>query len=228
MAESSSVFYKTKKLKKYIASAYNPPLSLPLVFVLPSTRRFRQALGTIAAIAVFVIPDATAMRQTFLCEVYDFPPNVRILVKLPSQRENSALISSVISSNKRAAGSLQQSSGSSENRRVSAPYFQSPSGSDHRFTESLRLENGGKPTSCGIQYSHTPSEYTGSHRVSQADGLGSILFRLFRVSHICFLFLKKSDATNHFSSSSIYAVSLDSQGTSWASQNLEFRFSRSC
>lgn len=98
-----------------------------VVFVLPSMRQFRQALGTTAAIAVFIIPDATAMRQTFLCEVCDFPPNVRILVKLPSQRENSARISSVISSNKRAAGSLQQSSGSSKSRRVSAPYFQTPS-----------------------------------------------------------------------------------------------------
>lgn len=113
-------------------------------------QQFRQALGTVAAIAVFVIPDATAMRQTFLCEVYDFPPNVRILVKLPLQRENSARISTVISSNKRAAGSFQQSSGSSKSRRVSAPYFQSPSGCDHRFIESFRLENGGKPTSCGI------------------------------------------------------------------------------
>lgn len=152
MAESSSVFCKTK-LKRYIASVYNPLLSLPLSRVCASeyVRPFRQALGTvIAAIAVFVIPDATAMRQTFLCEVYDFPPNVRILVKLPSQCENSARISSVTSSNKRAAGSLQQSSGSSNSRRVSAPYFQSPSGSAHRFTESFRLENGGKPTSCGM------------------------------------------------------------------------------
>lgn len=59
------------------------------MFALPRMQQFRQALGITAAIAVFIIPDTTAMRQTFLCEVYDFPPNARILVKLTSQRENS-------------------------------------------------------------------------------------------------------------------------------------------
>lgn len=59
------------------------------MFVLLRMLQLRRALGITAAIAVFIIPDATAMRQTFLCEVYDFPPNMRILVKLTSQRENS-------------------------------------------------------------------------------------------------------------------------------------------
>ena len=93
MAESLSVFRKAKKLKKDIASAYKPRLSIAcpsFMFALPRMQEFRQALGITAAIAVFIIPDTTAMRQTFLCEVYDFPPNVRILVKLTSQCENSS------------------------------------------------------------------------------------------------------------------------------------------
>lgn len=52
---------------------------------LPRTPQLRQMLGITAVIAVFIIPDTTAMRQTFLREVSDFPPNERTLVKLPSR-----------------------------------------------------------------------------------------------------------------------------------------------
>lgn len=110
MAESSSVFHRTKKLEKYVASAYRPLPSIAcpsFMFAFPTMQQFRQALATAA---VFIIPDTTAVTQTFRCEVNDFPPNVRILVKLTSHREHSSppVFSSEVSSNKGAAGSLEQ------------------------------------------------------------------------------------------------------------------------
>jgi len=113
MAESSPVFRETKKLKKGIVSVYKPAPSTaaPHPSALPRRQQFSQALGITAASAAVITPDTTAVRQTFLRQVCDFPPNARVLGKPTSHRETATRpVSSVTSSDKGAAGSLQQSS----------------------------------------------------------------------------------------------------------------------
>lgn len=151
MAKSSSVFCKTKKLKRYIASAYNPLLSLPLSRVCASEYAAVQRRARRCSCVCRICYSGCHSNETDIpMWGLRFSPKREDISQAPVTTRKQCAYSSVISSNKRAAGSLQQSSGSSKSRRVSAPYFQSPSGSDHRFIESFRLENGGKPTSCRI------------------------------------------------------------------------------
>lgn len=63
---------RQKKILSLPTNLASPEACPSFLFGLPRMQQFRQALGIRAAVAVFIIPDATAMRQTFLCEVYDF------------------------------------------------------------------------------------------------------------------------------------------------------------